>query len=69
MKGKDVRKLIIANNVRLWEVAQAAFGMSDNSFSRKLRSDFSDNELAIVIKAIEELKSKKKKDYELFFTV
>ncbi|SEL41881.1 hypothetical protein [Ruminococcus albus] len=69
MSGEEVRKLILANNVKLWEVAKKAFGISDGNFSRKLRKDFSDEELQKVIVAIEELKSEKRKTYELFQTI
>lgn len=63
---KGVKKMKIANNdiklqakisgVRLWQVAQR-LGITDSTFSRKLRNELSEKEKERIFNIIEELRS------------
>ena len=55
MNGNEVRKLIVENRVKLWEVADR-LGVTDSSFSRRLRKSFSDDEVERIKGIIAELK-------------
>lgn len=57
MTGAEVREMILAAGLRLWQVADR-LGMSDNSFSRRLRFDFKESEVEQVKQIIDELKAK-----------
>lgn len=57
MTGAEVREMILAAGLRLWQVADR-LGMSDNSFSRRLRFDFKEAEVEQVKQIIDELKAK-----------
>ena len=43
MKNMDLRQEISAANLKLWQVADA-LGVTDSTFSRKLRKEFPDSE-------------------------
>lgn len=58
MKGKEVRQLILSNRVYIWEVAQA-MNIADAVLSRRLRYDFTDEEVEEVKKAIEKVLNSK----------
>lgn len=51
----DIRKEAKNAGVLLWQVAES-IGITDNSFSRKLRHELSQSEKDIIFKAIEDLK-------------
>ena len=54
-----VREAALRNGILLWEVADA-LGMSDGTFSRKLRKEFSQEETQKVLSIIERLAQEKK---------
>ena len=56
MTGQEVRDEIINSGVRLWQVADI-LGVTDSTFSRKLRHDFSEEEVEQVRTAIEKIKT------------
>lgn len=68
MQGSEIKKLILSNNVKLWEIGRRAFNISDGNFSRRLRGEFNDEDVAKIISAIEEIKKEKRKSLELFHT-
>lgn len=57
MTGAEVREMILAAGLRLWQVADR-LGMTDNSFSRRLRHDFTQSEVDRVREIIDELQTK-----------
>lgn len=54
MKGSEVRSLILAKRVKIWEVADK-MGYNADYFSRKLRYDFTLDEVEKVKAAISEI--------------
>lgn len=56
MSGAEVKKRILAAGLKLWQVAYA-FGVTDSNFSRKLRTDFTDEDTEKVLSIIERLKT------------
>lgn len=58
MTGIETRKMILDSGLRLWMVAEK-LGMTDTVFSKKLRHDFSDEEVKRIKNAIGEIKAKK----------
>lgn len=55
MSGAEVKQAIVDSGLKLWQVAYA-FGISDSSFSRKLRKDFTESETERIFAIIEQLK-------------
>lgn len=55
MSGAEIKKRILEANIRIWQVAKE-YGISDGNFSRKLRSDFNDEDTQKVLTIIEKLK-------------
>lgn len=55
VKNKDIRNLIIRNNLKYWQVANR-YGISDGNFSRLLRHTVSDEVNKKIKKIINELK-------------
>lgn len=58
MKGSEIRALILKNGVKIWQVADA-FGVSDTTFSKKLRYNFSEADTKRILAIIEQLKAEK----------
>ncbi len=58
MKGSEIRALILKSGVRIWQVADA-YGVSANTFSVKLRYDFSEADTRRILAIIEQLKAEK----------
>lgn len=56
MTGAEVREMILSAGLRLWQVADR-LGMTDNSFSRRLRHDFNQTEVDRVRQIIKELQA------------
>lgn len=56
MTGEEIRELILASGVKLWQVAER-FGCTDGNFSRKLRHDFSEADSDRVLAIVNELMS------------
>lgn len=54
MTNQEIRRAAAAANVRLWQIADA-LGLSDSSFSRKLRKEFPQDEREKIISIIERL--------------
>lgn len=54
MSGAEIRKQIIAAGLKIWQVAKA-YGVSDTTFSKYLRRDFTADETAKVLGIINEL--------------
>ena len=54
MTGPEVRQMILNSGLYLWQVAKA-LGITDNSFSRKLRYDFSEAEVEQIKAIVKEL--------------
>ena len=55
MSGAEIKKTILDNGLKLWQVAYA-LGITDGNFSRKLRKDFTESETEQIFAIIEELK-------------
>lgn len=55
MKGAEIKAKVIAAGLKLYEVAEE-IGITETSFSRKLRKDFNEKDTEKVLKAIEKLK-------------
>lgn len=56
MKNKEIRETAQKAGVKLWQLAEE-LGMSDCCFSRKLRKEFSPEDKAKALNAIERLKA------------
>ena len=52
MKNQDIRHAADAANVKLWQVAEA-LGITDSTFSRRLRRELPDEEKAKIMGLIE----------------
>lgn len=55
MSGAEIKKIIKASGVKLWQVADE-FGVTDGNFSRKLRHDFNESDTEKVLSIIDRLK-------------
>lgn len=55
MGGAEVKRLILENGVRLWQVA-SKWGLTDGNFSRRLRKPFDEKEIERIKKIITDLK-------------
>ena len=55
MTGAEVKALAKKEGVALWRVA-AEYGVTDSTFSRKLRSDFSDADTKKLLEIIDKLR-------------
>lgn len=55
-KNKEIREAAQKAGVKLWQLAEA-LGMADYNFSRKLRKEFTPEEKAKALNAIERLKN------------
>lgn len=54
MTNQEIRRAAESAGVRLWQIADA-LGISDSSFSRKLRKEFPQDEREKIISIIERL--------------
>ena len=54
-RNKDIRELIKENNVKYWQIAEK-LGISDITFSRRLRKELDPGEKAEIVNAINEIK-------------
>ncbi len=61
MTGKEIKNTILSSGFKLWQVADE-LGISDCTFSKKLRYDFSEEDTQKVIDAISKLSAQKKND-------
>lgn len=57
MKGYELKAKIMENGLKLWQVA-AAYGVTDSTFSRKLRFDFNAADTQKLLSIIDELQTK-----------
>ena len=55
MSGAEIKQIIKASGVKLWQVADE-FGVTDGNFSRKLRHDFNESDTEKVLSIIDRLK-------------
>ena len=55
MTGTEIKSLIVSAGLKNYIVAEK-YGISETSFSRKLRKDFSEADTEKVLRIIEELK-------------
>lgn len=58
MRNEEIRRHAKAKGVFLWELA-ARFGVTDSTFSRKLRKKFTDEETAEMVKLIDLIAAEK----------
>lgn len=58
MSGLEVKAIIKASGLKVWEVAEK-WGLCDSNFSRRLRKPFSDEETKRLQEIINELVSQK----------
>lgn len=56
MKNKEIREAAQKAGIKLWQLAEE-LGMSDCCFSRRLRKEFSPEDKAKALNAIERLKA------------
>ena len=54
MRNKDIREYAEKHNVRLWQIA-SKLGINDGNFSRKLRTELSEDKKAEIKAIIDEL--------------
>lgn len=52
--GAEVKQEVIGSGVRLWQVAEK-IGISEFTFSRKLRHDFTEDEHHKIVQAIDDI--------------
>ena len=57
LSGAEVKAFILEQGLRLWQVAQK-LNMNDGNFSRKLRNNFTDDEVKQIKTIVKELKQK-----------
>ncbi len=55
MTGSEIKARIRDANIKLWQVAHA-FGVTDATFSRKLRFDFNENDTKKILAIIKDLR-------------
>ena len=58
MENMKIRREAAKNDLKLWEVAEAC-GMTDSTFSRKLRRELSSEQRNHILKVIAELAERK----------
>lgn len=58
MKGTEIKAAIVSAGLKNYEVAEA-FGITETSFSRKLRADFNDSDTKRVLEIIKSLENAK----------
>lgn len=58
MSGVEIKEMIKASGLNLWQVAEV-LGMNDGNFSRRLRKPFNDEEVAKIKTIISELCNEK----------
>lgn len=56
MKNEDIRNEVKAAGLKLWQIGDAAFGITDSQFSRKLRRELESDDKEKIRKVIIELK-------------
>lgn len=54
MKNREIRERALSRGVKLWEIANA-LGITDSTFSKKLRFELTDEETAQILQIIDEL--------------
>ena len=57
LSGAEVKAYILEQGLRLWQVAQK-LNINDGNFSRKLRNNFTDDEVKQIKTIVKELKQK-----------
>jgi len=57
MPNEDIRNEVLGAGLKLWQVAEK-MDLRDDSFSRKLRKEFTDEQKAKIRKIIANLKNK-----------
>ena len=57
--NKDIREAAASAGVFLWQVAEA-IGVTDGTFSRKLRRELPDDDKAVILQIIQQLSSSAK---------
>lgn len=55
MNNKELKQIITTNGLYLWQVAEA-LGITDSTFSRKLRKELTDDEKNNILRIVEELR-------------
>lgn len=55
MTGREIKTLIVSAGLKNYAVAEK-YGITETSFSRKLRKDFSEDDTNKVLQIIDELK-------------
>lgn len=63
MANEDIRRAAINNGVKLWQIAEQ-FGVTDTTFSKKLRHEFTAKEKAKAMDAIKKIRKERAK-YDL----
>lgn len=58
LANQDVRNAVYTNGFKLWELAEM-LGISDSSFSRQLRREFSPEKKQLIFRAIERMKERR----------
>lgn len=59
MKNQDIRLEVAGNGLKLWQIAEV-LGITDSSFSRKLRKEFPEEEKEKIRMIITQLKNQQK---------
>ena len=58
MTGAEIREQILQSGVKIWQVA-AVYGVTDSTFSKKLRHNFNEADTERILEIIEQLKAEK----------
>ena len=58
LKNLDIRNKISEANLKYWEISEE-LGITDSTFSRRLRKELPEDEKTEILKIISELQSKK----------
>lgn len=66
--NKDIREAAASAGVFLWQVAEA-IGVTDGTFSRKLRRELPDDDKAVILQIIQQLSSSAKSQSFLFIVL
>ena len=54
MRNSDIKNMIKSSGVKMWKIAEA-YGVTDSTFSRKLRYQLTDEERTKIINIIRDL--------------
>ncbi|MBO5280642.1 MAG: hypothetical protein J6B55_05425 [Clostridia bacterium] len=60
MANENIKSAAAAAGVRVWELAETGYGITDGAFSRKLRKELPEAEQARLLRIIDEITAQRK---------